>query len=1014
MTEHREPSLKRAKGENSETIPTSDGSHSGSGSSSDGGDHEAHHGLYHEAHIDSRKRRYEGPGNDFPRHPDAVQEIGIIELLEQDSRPTFIFDVDAPEQEVNGRMTFVPVYCNKSLRFFDSIRNVVCAETFYPPSSEHTPSQVTSVAAEREFKEWAMTMPKFDSSKDGYLPRHQFLGMYWSSATLRKKWRIVSASQVPSQLKKSHGTPRMVRSRSNSRSSMNSPTVRPSPSSEAAPEDAVMEDDEDESDLSKQLADSESKFKVLTELNPVGMYYLSPDGNILYCNDMWYEITGHPRGLEGEMSFMNVIAEVDHPVIAKEWEILTTQSGKRAFELRLRNPWISENGEPRQKWIIASCDQEFEADGTTIKTIMGCITDISAQKNAQEELLARANLIQELADRTQEAAHHAEKFQLMAELAPCGMFTLDPECRITWANSQCYEMTGHSRDEKEHYPMSILNCIETQDREAFKAEWQKLTVTKEEVSMELRLKRPWVKQETNDSAQSVRDTRWILFLAVPQLDDDDKLTSVLSCTTDISGFKFAEHMQMISRVEAEEAKRHQETFIDMTSHEMRNPLSAIMLSADGIANSIIDFRSPQENAAVAYRDLLENNLDAAQTIVLCAQHQKRIIDDVLTLSKLNSALLQVTPVSVQVEDTVRRTLKMFESELLADNIQIAFAVEPSYHTSNIDFVFCDPVRLTQIFINLLTNAIKFTRSESTKSISVSLGASVNKPPKDHVPHIRWFPSKDSSAVQDLTLRRDWGTGQQVYLYFTVKDTGRGLSEQEKNRLFHRFSQASPKTHVQYGGSGLGLFISRELTELQGGEIGVDSKEGAGSTFAFYIKARRSVDVPTNPSNGSTPNLLPSDTNHSSPRDSKVRRNYHILLVEDNLINQKVLSKQLRSAGCIVHVANHGGEAIDFLAKTALWYDCKKSGIGMNLSLILMDLEMPIMDGLACTRRIRDLENEGKIDGHVPIIAVTANTRMEQLEMAITAGMDDIVAKPFQIPELMQKMDRLLTSQASSP
>ncbi|KAH9215859.1 hypothetical protein DL95DRAFT_336059 [Leptodontidium sp. 2 PMI_412] len=644
-----------------------------------------------------------------------------------------------------------------------------------------------------------------------------------------------------------------------------------------------MEDEEEESDLSKQLADSESKFKVLTELNPVGMYYLSPDGNILYCNDMWYEITGHPRGLEGEMSFMNVIAEVDHPVIAKEWELLTTQTGKRAFELRLRNPWFTENGEARQKWIIASCDQEFEADGTTIKTIMGCITDISAQKNAQEELLARANLIQELADRTQEAAHHAEKFQLMAD-----------------------------------------------------------------------------------------------------------------------------------RVEAEEAKRHQETFIDMTSHEMRNPLSAIMLSADGIANSIIDFRSPLENAASAYRELLENNLDAAQTIVLCAQHQKRIIDDVLTLSKLNSALLQVTPVSVQVEDTVRRTLKMFESELLADNIQIAFAVEPSYHTSNIDFVFCDPVRLTQIFINLLTNAIKFTRSESTRSISVSLGASVNKPPKDHVPHIRWFPSKDSSAVQDLTLRRDWGTGQQVYLYFTVKDTGRGLSEQEKDRLFHRFSQASPKTHVQYGGSGLGLFISRELTELQGGEIGVDSKEGAGSTFAFYIKARRSVDVPSNPSNGSTPNLLPADTNHSSPRDSKVRRNYHILLVEDNLINQKVLSKQLRSAGCIVHVANHGGEAIDFLAKTALWHDCKKSGIGMNLSLILMDLEMPIMDGLACTRRIRDLENEGKIDGHVPIIAVTANTRMEQLEMAITSGMDDIVAKPFQIPELMQKMDRLLTSQDSSP
>lgn len=128
-----------------------------------------------------------------------------------------------------------------------------------------------------------------------------------------------------------------------------------------------------------------------------------------------------------------------------------------------------------------------------------------------------------------------------------------------------------------------------------------------------------------------------------------------------------------------------------------------------------------------------------------------------------------------------------------------------------------------------------------------------------------------------------------------------------------------------------------------------------------------------------------DASHS-PVFSKVKRQHHILLVEDNLINQKVLSKQLRSTGCVVHVANHGGEALDFLAKTSLWTNCRKSGIGINLSLILMDLEMPIMDGLMCTRRIRDLEREGKVDGHVPIIAVTANTRVEQLDMAISAGM----------------------------
>ena len=129
---------------------------------------------------------------------------------------------------------------------------------------------------------------------------------------------------------------------------------------------------------------------------------------------------------------------------------------------------------------------------------------------------------------------------------------------------------------------------------------------------------------------------------------------------------------------------------------------------------------------------------------------------------------------------------------------------------------------------------------------VSLGASLSKPPKEAAPHIQWFPSKNSHSHRDLTLAPDWGFGPQVYLYFAVKDTGRGLDEEEKTKLFHRFSQASPRTHVsderqqlwrfayanslqvQYGGSGLGLFISRELTELQGGEIGVESSAGVGS------------------------------------------------------------------------------------------------------------------------------------------------------------------------------------------
>ena len=126
-----------------------------------------------------------------------------------------------------------------------------------------------------------------------------------------------------------------------------------------------------------------------------------------------------------------------------------------------------------------------------------------------------------------------------------------------------YEMTGHPRNAEDHSPMSILQCIEPRDHEAFRNEWQQLITSKEEISTELRLKKPWIRQERNES---VNDTTWILFLALPQLDESGNLTKVLGCTTDISHFKWAEYVQMQSRIQAEEAKRQQENFIDMTSY----------------------------------------------------------------------------------------------------------------------------------------------------------------------------------------------------------------------------------------------------------------------------------------------------------------------------------------------------------------------------------------------------------------------------------------------------------------
>ena len=158
-------------------------------------------------------------------------------------------------------------------------------------------------------------------------------------------------------------------------------------------------------------------------------------------------------------------------------------------------------------------------------------------------------------------------------------------------------------------------------------------------------------------------------------------------------------------------------------------------------------------------------------------------------------------------------------------------------------------------INLTTNAIKFTTTEKKRTITVTLAAATRRFSELENRVVNYFPTRNKHA--DLTKEKDWGDGEEVYIHFAVQDTGRGLNEEEKKMLFLRFSQASPRTHVQYGGSGLGLFISRELTELQGGEIGrlqpfplyfsyitnnlsgVASEFGVGSIFAFWVKAKRS-------------------------------------------------------------------------------------------------------------------------------------------------------------------------------
>lgn len=481
------------------------------------------------------------------------------------------------------------------------------------------------------------------------------------------------------------------------------------------------------------------------------------------------------------------------------------------------------------------------------------------------------------------------KLRHLVDHASVGMCHVSIEGQMLWANEHYFELAGRSADEHvANY--SFYDVYLEEDLPKVEGVWNDLVSGVEHVNVEFRLKRTYTTPTGEEMPASIQ------VLAFPYCDSDGRVKSIMACTTDISRLKWAETFHARSALEAREAKKQQEDFIDVVSHEMRNPLGAIMHCAD----AIIAMTAEHSHAEVApgHSKALTENRQNAEIILQCVKHQRRILDDVLTLSKLNSTLLSITPAPAEPSSLINSIVSMFKAELQSSSIRCNISADPSISDLSVTQVYLDPSRVTQIFINLLTNAIKFVKVSKNPSITIRYGASLTSPRDGFSDKMIWADGTPSVDLNDPM----WGTGQQLFLNFTVQDTGIGMDSDDIAKIFQRFSQASLKTHVTYGGSGLGLYISKELAEKQGGEIGVSSAPGQGATFGFYVKVRRSEKKHSILTKSGRGIELPKLETHQ----------LHLLLVEDNMINQQILSKQLRRAGCAVHVANHGLEALQIL------------------------------------------------------------------------------------------------------
>jgi signal transduction histidine kinase len=217
-------------------------------------------------------------------------------------------------------------------------------------------------------------------------------------------------------------------------------------------------------------------------------------------------------------------------------------------------------------------------------------------------------------------------------------------------------------------------------------------------------------------------------------------------------------------------------------------------------------------------------------------------------------MLQITPVACQPLTVVKQIQQIFDAELQSKKIDMQVVQHPTITAVNAEWVKADPSRISQILINLLSNAIKFLTHRPERRIVVTVAASTE-------------PPQGAGDLPSVRLENDTSS-KDMYLYFSIMDTGPGIPQADMATLFKKFSQATPRTHVAYGGSGLGLFISKRLVELQSGQIHVSSKEGSGSTFSFFIKVERCTRLPSNV----TPPVIPLPV---VPGDSKT----HVLVVE---------------------------------------------------------------------------------------------------------------------------------------
>ena len=545
-------------------------------------------------------------------------------------------------------------------------------------------------------------------------------------------------------------------------------------------------------------------------------------------------------------------------------------------------------------WVHDELRLYRDAQGEPLN-IVGSCANITVQKLAETNLRVSEN-----------------KYRRVLETTSEGYWLIDPNSRQTLeVNDSLCAILGYS--EREMLGRTPLEFVDETNRQVFIDQTSRITSTDHRIyEIELRHK----------SGKNIP----CIFHASTIRDQDDKPLYAFALVTDISELKSVENQLKEATEKAHQASHAKSEFLANMSHEIRTPMNAIIN---------LSYLALQGGALGTTEHEYITKVKSAGEGLL------GIVNDILDVAKVESGKLELHAANFDLQRLLNEVHDIFALSAAEKGIQLRF----DYGGITTSGLYGDQLRIRQILLNLVGNAIKFTESGE---VSLSLSQSV--------------------------------TGDTVKTTIAVIDTGIGITREQQQRLFIPFNQADGSTTRKYGGTGLGLSISKNLANLMGGDLTLESELGKGSRFTLVLPLKRWRD---------TVDAADGYDGEEGGVADKLReiRGAHILLVEDNQANQIVAREFLRERGLQVTVCANGQEALDAVKQK-----------GDQFDLVLMDVQMPVMDGYDATQAIRALPYGGKM----PIVAITAHAMAEEQAHCLNAGMDDHIAKPI-VPQQLDKI-----------